>query len=1033
MAALLGLVGLAACGLGDDDKLLKGSGVDLSVDPSEHAFPATPIGDRAEALFTVRHIGSEGTLALLSVRVEPEGRELEVAGIDVASARLEVNEALSFKVVYEPQDDKADEATLLVAHNSPIRVSPLEIPLRSLPPREQLIAFPPAVDFGVVESGEAAVEDVRLSNQGTRAVELHAIRVQGEGNTDYALYPPASSLDLPRTIGPGEWMDVGVRYRPRDGDVDTGTAQVIGQDNELQTVIRLLGREAGPEMVVSPEAVDFGEVHLGEERQEDLHIGNAGQRPLTVDAVLLDQAFTGYVTLVDAPVAPRQLAPGEELVVSVRFHPTGSFEVNASSIARVRVVGDDPGAPFAHVPVRGSVRLPKLTVKPNPLDFGRIAPEDRRRRSLHLLNNDPASQPIEIVSLEIDAPSGEVRWAEGAPSLPLLLAPKAHTSLPLEIVNLGGTPGQEITGVLRIDVADASEPRVSVDLHAERAEARYCALTLAPEQVEFGFVSTAYVSDMQVTLHNTGSWDCVIEDREITRCDSAGDAGCDPGASPSPTLMFTQEAQPVSTLGAGEHALLPLRYAPANGAPMQGKSRADHGLATVYATDPSLDDAALAIPAEVDLAPPNVRGTTGESCLTVLPTRLDFGGVRLGCSSSVRVVHAHNTCPEALRVLEVELEDCGQEFKLVNLPYLPVALTPENEMNIQVAVFEPDQVGPRRCSLIVRTDEPATDTYVIPLAGSGIFSVKHEDQFTQSTGTPVDILFVVDDSGSMGDNQTNLAENFDALTSLAEAWSSDFHLGVITTDADSPQWAGKLRGQPRYVTPADWPAFEQNVKVGVTGSNDEQGLAAVELALTFPLTHESPVACAGSGDCNPPDECVDGQCGGYNRGFMRPNAVMHVVFVSDEDDHSEHTVGYYVDVLQGIKSGHEVSLITAHAVVSTDGPVGGGASSCAHAPGYRYLEVAEALGGVTSDICDADWSGKLQALGEAIFGLSNRFVLGQSPDPMTVSVWIDDQPCEEGWTVDLATRSVVFSEDSPCFPPAGAAVRIAYESMCHHY
>jgi hypothetical protein len=1032
MAALLCLAGLSACGLGDEDKLHKGSGVDLSVDPPEHTFPATPIGDQAEAVFTVWHVGSEGTLALRSVRVEAAGGELSVVGVDVASARLEVNEALSFKVLYEPQDDQADEATLLIEHNSPIRVSPLEIPLRSLPPREQLIAFPPSVDFGVVESGEAAVEDIRLSNQGTRAVELHAIRVQGEANTDFALYPPASSLGLPRVVGPGEWMDVGVRYRPRDGDVDTGTAQVIGADNELQTVIRLLGREAGPEMIVSPEIVDFGEVHLGEERQEDIHIGNVGQRPLTVDAVLLDQAFTGYVTLVGAPSAPRQIAPGEELIVSVRFHPTGSFEVNASSIARVRVVGDDPGAPFVHVPVRGAVRLPKLTVKPNPMDFGRIAPEDSRRRSLYLLNNDPAAQAIEILSLEIDAPEGAVRWAEGAPALPLVLAPKAYTSLPLELTNLGGAAGEVITGRVRIDVADSSEPRVSVDLRAERADARYCALALEPEQVEFGFVSTAYVSDMQVALRNTGSWDCVIEDRGITHCDGAEASDCDPGAAPSPTLVFTQEAHPVSTLGAGEHALLPLRYVPANGAPMQGKSRRDRGLAMVYVVDPAQGDAPLEIPAVEDVAPPNVHGTTGESCLTVLPTRLDFGGVRLGCSSSVRVVHAHNTCPEELRVLEVELEDCGQEFKLVNLPYLPVALTPENEMNIQVAVFEPDQVGPRRCSLLIRTDEPITDTYVIPLSGSGIFSVAHEDLFTQSTGTPVDILFVVDDSGSMGDNQANLADNFDALTSLAEAWSSDFHLGVITTDASSPQWAGRLRGQPRYVTPEDWPAFEQNVKVGVTGSNDEQGLAAVELALTFPLTHESPVACSSAGDCNPPDECVDGQCGGYNRGFMRPDAVMHVVFVSDEDDHSEHTVSYYVDVLQGIKSGHEVSLVTAHAVVSTDGPSPAG-STCAHAPGYRYLDVAEALGGVTSDICDADWSGKLQALGEAIFGLSNRFVLNQSPDPLTVSVWVDDQPCAAGWSVDLATRSVVFSDDSPCFPPAGAAVRIAYESMCHHY
>src|SRR6185503_15155126 len=50
--------------------------------------------------------------------------------------------------------------------------------------------------------------------------------------------------------------------------------------------------------------------------------------------------------------------------------------------------------------------------------------------------------------------------------------------------------------------------------------------------------------------------------------------------------------------------------------------------------------------------------------------------------------------------------------------------------------------------------------------------------------TPADILFVVDNSGSMADEQENLAANFEAfITQIAGA--GDYQIMVATTDVDS--------------------------------------------------------------------------------------------------------------------------------------------------------------------------------------------------------------------------------------------------------
>ena len=48
--------------------------------------------------------------------------------------------------------------------------------------------------------------------------------------------------------------------------------------------------------------------------------------------------------------------------------------------------------------------------------------------------------------------------------------------------------------------------------------------------------------------------------------------------------------------------------------------------------------------------------------------------------------------------------------------------------------------------------------------------------------TPADILFVVDNSGSMADEQENLAQNFQAFIDGLNAGTGDYQLAVVSTD-----------------------------------------------------------------------------------------------------------------------------------------------------------------------------------------------------------------------------------------------------------
>ena len=85
------------------------------------------------------------------------------------------------------------------------------------------------------------------------------------------------------------------------------------------------------------------------------------------------------------------------------------------------------------------------------------------------------------------------------------------------------------------------------------------------------------------------------------------------------------------------------------------------------------------------------------------------------------------------------------------------------------------------------------------------------------------------------------------------------------------------------------------------------------------MIFDTGVACNSDADCQAPDTCVENFCGGANRGFLREEAVLEVVFVSDEDDFSEGNLNFYVDFLKSLKGFRNEGRFHAHAIVGSRG------------------------------------------------------------------------------------------------------------------
>jgi hypothetical protein len=242
----------------------------------------------------------------------------------------------------------------------------------------------------------------------------------------------------------------------------------------------------------------------------------------------------------------------------------------------------------------------------------------------------------------------------------------------------------------------------------------------------------------------------------------------------------------------------------------------------------------------------------------------------------------------------------------------------------------------------------------------------------------IDVLFVIDNSGSMGQEQTNLIANFPQFISVLDASDLDYRVAVTTTGRDyNYNMSTPLGNLPQSIDGGDngamlkTPAmtkrwidkvdpdvsgtFSQLANVGVTGPSDEMPLSAMRDAFEERMTD------------------------GTNQGFHRPDALLAIVFLTDEEDCSyEQSVS--LGFAQSLCSAqmepvaNYVSFLdqyagnrTRWAVAAIAGP---GPGSCSSDFGNaqeaaRLKEFVQLTGtnATMSSICDGDLSiGLMQAL-----------------------------------------------------------------------
>jgi hypothetical protein len=163
-----------------------------------------------------------------------------------------------------------------------------------------------------------------------------------------------------------------------------------------------------------------------------------------------------------------------------------------------------------------------------------------------------------------------------------------------------------------------------------------------------------------------------------------------------------------------------------------------------------------------------------------------------------------------------------------------------------------------------------------------------------------------------------------------------------------------------------------------------------------------------------------GEC---NSSFLREDAMLHIIDISDEPEQSADISGETWELLvDRIIAKKGSAVLTTISAIAGDVPDGCDGAS----PGTGYAEAVDATGGVFLSICQ-NWAttGNLGMLAAASVN-QDTFELSESPIEETITVRVNGTRTTE-WTFDVSLNAVVMTGDPP---GAEDRVRIDYETNC---
>ncbi len=627
----------------------------------------------------------------------------------------------------------------------------------------------------------------------------------------------------------------------------------------------------------------------------------------------------------------------------------------------------------------------------------------------------------------------EASGAAATLDIPIRVAP-ANTT-----VGASGNKEWEVTFFSN----DPDEPEVRLTVTARPVTLPPCRYSVTPLSLNFGVVTPPSTKDLTFQVCNVAPATATADICLVTNLDMG--PGSDamfslPAGALQERELAPQECMTVQTR-AWPQGALPTTPTTVNGS------------VTFSISDPTPGRSQPVVQLTATLAP---------SCLVISPSTLDFGTVQQGCNSPDRTFTVYNACPQQVRWVGASLIASGdtampmttnctgstacQEFNVVNqpstasLPTCTVGGTSGpclNQGGTPISFqlkYRPVNVGTDSGAYRIQVVQGGQQVdYIVTLTGRGDTMGFNTDTFRQDSRPKADILLVIDNSCSMSEEQAALAQNFNNFIKYATTSQVDFQIGVTPTDADDDTMcpscdtgdlcrvggvttAGCTGGTGERVITPQTPNIEQAfgslVALGTNGSGSETCVVPAVRALTAPKITDP----------------------AKNGGFIRPDAVLAVVCVTDALEQANQPMSFYLNQLLNIKGVQRPNMFSYNVI----GPFTPFPPPCSveGQDDGRHNQLVTSTNGLREEICTPNWATALENIGKGAFGFRTTFFLNATPSAGDqVEVAIDGQSLppldargSRVWRYDSAINAVIFE---PLYvPEPGKTLSISYRVAC---
>lgn len=382
--------------------------------------------------------------------------------------------------------------------------------------------------------------------------------------------------------------------------------------------------------------------------------------------------------------------------------------------------------------------------------------------------------------------------------------------------------------------------------------------------------------------------------------------------------------------------------------------------------------------AEDSAIPVALVGQGAAPNLLITPDPLNFGATYVGCNMPNEITLS-NIGQEDLVIYNIGgLED---PFLSEAFPAFPLTLLPE-ESYVLALDFVPGLEGQFTDALEVASNDP-DGAQIVDFSGMGQYVASYQQQWENPVDPPSDIIFAVDQSCSMYDDAAILASSFSTFISQLNNYSTDWQIMVANQDSGCNTSGILTPNVSGYQS-----SFQSAVQSG-GGSYTEALLTPTRNAV----------------DNTDPGEC--------NAGFMRSNAMLHIIMVSDEPEQSGGNYSDFVnDIIAKKGNANNVRLSAIY--------------NPSHHSG-RYVGAANDTGGLLFHITDSSWanSNNLQLIAQASV-IADKYDLDQPAVESTVEVYINGYLVQGNWVYDETQQAVLFTSNPP---GEGDITEIHYAAM----